>query len=190
MYDEETQSLWSHLLGKCMQGGLKGQELEIIPSVMTDWSSWKKLNPGTTVMNWPQRGPFRYDRRIYNARSLKKYVVGIKSGQKSKSYRFDLLKKNPLVNDSLSNRHFVIWFDSKSGGTWSFDRKTQDYELVFQLKDGLVIDQQTGSRWDLQKGVATSGPLKGQHLAPRIAIPSFAQAWDFFYPKSEKWDGK
>ena len=36
MLDQETKSLWSHILGQAMRGPLKGTRLEVIPSTMTD----------------------------------------------------------------------------------------------------------------------------------------------------------
>ena len=50
MIDQETESLWSHLLGECMKGPLKGETLEIIPSVMSDWKAWKQRYPETSVV--------------------------------------------------------------------------------------------------------------------------------------------
>ena len=35
MYDRQTKSLWSQLLGKAVQGPLKGTELDFLPSFQT-----------------------------------------------------------------------------------------------------------------------------------------------------------
>ena len=51
MYDVETRSLWSHLLGEAMAGPLKGTVLGQVPSVMVDWKTWKSRHPQTTVLN-------------------------------------------------------------------------------------------------------------------------------------------
>ena len=34
--DAETKSLWSHILGRAMQGPLEGETLEALPGLMTD----------------------------------------------------------------------------------------------------------------------------------------------------------
>ena len=49
MIDEETGSLWSHLLGEAMQGPLQGTQLEAVPSEMVTWESWRREHPQTTV---------------------------------------------------------------------------------------------------------------------------------------------
>lgn len=51
MIDEETRSLWSHLLGEAMQGPLNGTELKAIPYEMATWESWKRKHPETSVLN-------------------------------------------------------------------------------------------------------------------------------------------
>ena len=40
MQDRETGSSWSHILGTCLDGPAKGQELEKLPSVQTTWAKW------------------------------------------------------------------------------------------------------------------------------------------------------
>ena len=41
MIDQETGSHWSHLMGTAMKGPLKGEKLEVFPSTMTDWATWR-----------------------------------------------------------------------------------------------------------------------------------------------------
>ena len=64
MQDLETKSLWSHILGECMEGELKGQRLEIVPSSMTDWKSWKEQAPETTAVLM-SRTSKNYNRDFY-----------------------------------------------------------------------------------------------------------------------------
>ena len=64
MYDRETDSLWSHLLGEAMKGPLKGSELKQIPSVMTDWKTWRTQHPESTVL-WLSRTSHEYRREFY-----------------------------------------------------------------------------------------------------------------------------
>ena len=49
MYDLETKTLWSHILGEAMHGPLKGAKLEILDSSLVAWSSWSKSHPNTKV---------------------------------------------------------------------------------------------------------------------------------------------
>jgi len=50
MQDRETNSLWSHVTGECMEGELKGTKLEMIPMVQTTWAKWVAAHPETRVL--------------------------------------------------------------------------------------------------------------------------------------------
>ena len=48
--DVETGSEWPQLLGEALNGPLKGQSLQQIPSVWTAWKTWRTEHPDTTVL--------------------------------------------------------------------------------------------------------------------------------------------
>lgn len=50
MQDKETGSLWSHITGECLDGELKGAQLEMIPVVQTSWAEWSADHPNTRVL--------------------------------------------------------------------------------------------------------------------------------------------
>ena len=64
MRDLETESLWSHILGECMQGELKGKKLELIPAEMTTWKQWLADHPQTTVLDMSPTAK-RFDRECF-----------------------------------------------------------------------------------------------------------------------------
>ena len=47
MYDRQTNTLWSQLLGEAVEGPLKGTRLEFLPSWQTTWEDWKTQHPNT-----------------------------------------------------------------------------------------------------------------------------------------------
>ncbi len=53
MFDHETNSLWSTLLGEPVIGELAGSglRLESLPIVTTRWGEWRRKHPGTTVLS-------------------------------------------------------------------------------------------------------------------------------------------
>ncbi len=51
LYDYNTESLWSQLMGESVAGELKGVRLPQIPVHHTTWRAWQDLHPGTTVMS-------------------------------------------------------------------------------------------------------------------------------------------
>lgn len=57
MYDRETDSLWSHLLGAAVEGPLAGARLRLLTSAFTTWGAWRKSRPGTLVLS-PRLSPY------------------------------------------------------------------------------------------------------------------------------------
>ncbi|HEX9843473.1 MAG TPA: DUF3179 domain-containing (seleno)protein, partial [bacterium] len=73
---------------------------------------------------------------------------------------------------------------SRDVGTGAvFERAVQGRTLTFELREGALLDRETGTRWSLL-GRALDGPLQGQRLAPVVHGNHFAFAWLAFRPQS------
>jgi hypothetical protein len=83
------------------------------------------------------------------------------------------------TNSALGNS--IISVAEDVGATGVFNRKLQDETLTFAVKDGSIIDDQTGSTWNIA-GQAISGPLAGQSLTPVVHSDHFWFSWAAFYP--------
>jgi hypothetical protein len=182
MMDQETRSLWSHLLGEAKRGPLKGKRLEQIPSVMTDWESWRKEHPDGSVVVL-DRTHGAYTREFY-ARP-ERFVLGVVVDGQAKAWPFDLLQQTPARNDPVSGRPVLVAFDRTSVTARLYDRRFQERVLTFQMEGGKLTDQQTGSTWEPVSGRAVAGPLKGKYLTPLPAIVSYRKVWRAFHPQSE-----
>ncbi len=183
MRDTETGSLWSHILGECMRGELKGEVLEILPASMTTWADWKKHHPGSTVLHM-SRTVWNYDKSFYKDRS--KFVLGFHRAGQAKAYAFDGLEKQNIVQDHLGKDRILVVFDPESTRALLFDRRVAGKVLSFKdkLDDGALIDLDTGSRWNPWSGKAIEGKMKGQQMRMLPAIVSYRRAWERFHPKS------
>ncbi len=82
MVDQETGSLWSHLLGRAMSGPMKGTNLKTLPGLMTDWKTWRQMHPKTTVVTL-SRTSNDYRREFY--RQPERFVVGIADGNAARA---------------------------------------------------------------------------------------------------------
>jgi len=51
LYDRETHSLWSQILGQAISGKRKGQYLHMLPLQHTSWANWKENHPDTLVLS-------------------------------------------------------------------------------------------------------------------------------------------
>ena len=185
MSDVETGSLWSHLLGKAMDGELKGKTLDTVPSVITSWEDWKSIHPETSVMIWPQDKGKQYTTSFFQQKNRNTFGIGYVDGETAKCYSCRKLTLNPLVNDTVANNPILILFDQPTGAAWCYDRTVDDKVLVFESKDDQYFDTETHSSWDLRTGVATDGPMKGTQLNPRVVIPTYESAWRMFHPETE-----
>ena len=64
-----------------------------------------------------------------------------------------------------------------------YDPNLDGEKLTFEYRNGVVVDTQTGSEWNIF-GEAVSGPLSGQSLRPVIHANHFWFAWRVFYPET------
>jgi len=189
MIDKETGSLWSHLLGEAMRGPLEGEVLETIPSVMTDWKSWKEKYPQSTVVAMTRKS-LEYTKLQFltptdeHGRAL---LIGLANRETSRAWILDELKNNPVLNDDFAESPLVIVYDSQNDTTVLHGRKIDDQVLTFRLEKDELIDDQTNSRWDLLTGEAVSGKLKGKTLQKLPGIISYDFAWKNFHPESTYW---
>ena len=181
MYDKETGSLWSHILGEAKQGRLRGKKLEQIPSVMTDWDTWRRRHPDSTVVML-SRTSSEYRREFY--RSPEQFVLGIVTEGEAKAWTFDLLSRTPALNEKLNRVPILIAFDRVSVTARLYDRTVNGQMLTFQSDGARLKDQETGSTWETITGKAVTGPLAGQYLKAMPAIVSYRHVWLKFHPES------
>ena len=65
------------------------------------------------------------------------------------------------------------------GSTGIFEPFTDGRKLTFTLRGDEVVDEETGSTWNIF-GLAVDGPLKGTQLAPVVHANHFWFAWAAF----------
>lgn len=185
MRDLETGSLWSHILGRAMDGPLKGQTLEILPAVISSWKSWKRDYPETTAFIMPRK---TLEFETSTLEEPGRYVFGVRVGGVAKAWFYEFLRENPIFQDSLNGVPLLVVHDEKSMSTRIWSRISGQQVLEFTLADdpgrGSLpqMVSSDGSIWDTNSGMAVAGPSLGHHLTPVQGIISYAQAWKFFFP--------
>ena len=110
------------------------------------------------------------------------HVLTIEIAGEAVAYPFSGLRQTPVIDDTVGGRAIVVL---STGGTLSpfagttaapkrpvgstgvFDPVADGLSLTFTASDGVIIDEQTGSAWNIQ-GEALSGPLAGTRLAPVV----------------------
>lgn len=196
MGDRETGSEWSHILGEALAGKMKGTTLEIIPSVMTNWGAWLSEHPDTTATMISKTATEFTTEMIRE--HPEGFGLGLVHDGKARFWRFDRLAAVPVVNDRAQDLEMVVYYDASKHTPYAWERTISvdasadasvatPMVLEFVATDTGVRDKQTDSLWDLKRGLATSGKLKGQQLRPVPAIVSYTAAWERFHPESANW---
>lgn len=202
MYDRQTESLWSQLLGEAVQGELIGTKLDFVPSVMMTWAEWKERYPETQALDKGGRrggrdsyasyyassspgviGETRQDDRLYT----KEFVVGVELAEAVKAYPFSALDTaGGVINDTVNGRALVIAFDPQSTASAVYDRTAAGQTLTFEATGTPLIlqDAETGSTWDALSGSATGGPLAGEQLQRLKSTRSFWFGWKDIHPNT------
>ena len=213
MWDDQTQSLWQQLTGEGIVGAHTGTLLDIVPSQLVGYEAFKEQYPQGEVLSTQGRfygsnpyvsydsspRPFLFfgtpDARLFATER----VLGAAIKGASVAYPFAALSEEIVINDSLADLDVVaLWqpgavsaLDAASidssrdvGMAALFDRKVEGRALTFKVEDGDIVDEETGSNWNIF-GSAVAGELEGTQLQPINAFPHFWFAWAAFYPDTE-----
>lgn len=205
-YDRKTNSNWSQMLLKSVNGSLSGTEVSNFQVIETTWKTWKEMFPNSKVISTSTGFNRNYSSYPYgdyrtNHNSLlfsiepddgriprKERVLGIIKEGKSKVYRFSSLSTaNGIIEDVFKGESLVIAGDAQKNIMVAFENKLPDNSIpTFTLDNsgsGLLKDQ-FGNIWDVF-GVAVSGPLTGQILKSPQFIIGYWMAFGSFYPNAE-----
>ena len=199
MFDRQTDSLWSQFLGEAVKGPLEGERLALVPSQLTRWGSWIEEFPDTLLLDRrPGRSGFfdgyqtYYDTRdagVFGETNKdkrltpKELVIGLDQGQSPVAYAVSDLKDEKVINDTHEGEAIVVTLDPKTTASAAFRREVGSRVLTFSSLDSQTMqDEETGSTWSAQRGVALEGPLAGTELAQLSSFASFWFAWTDFHP--------
>ena len=145
LYDRNSESLWSQILGKAVAGKLKGTILRQIPVTHTSWKDWVKHHPDTLVLSRdtgfrrnyrdsPYSG-YEKSRRLYFKVSHKspanyhpkERVIGVEIDGRFKAYPYRELSKNGKseFTDSFAGSNLKIYWneEAQSGSVTNIDGK-------------------------------------------------------------------
>jgi len=187
MGDSKTGTLWSQLLGDCIEGELKGESLEALPCDMVTWQAWRREHPDTTVLDM-SRTSKNYSKEYYESRGgPAQFCVGTLVDYEPHHCTFATLKKQPLLNLEIDDEELLLTFDAESTSARLFSRTLDERVLTFAAgKNGLISDEQTSSSWNRMTGIAVDGPLKGKQLDHRVGIMSYTKKWKDLHPESKE----
>ena len=92
-----------------------------------------------------------------------------------------------VINDTLGETPIFVWAAVEN--FHAYIRRVDGQTMTFYLdEEGALRDRETGSTWDVTRGLATDGPLRGEGLQPVPAVSAFDWAWRDFYPESQLYE--
>ncbi len=180
-YDHKSNSIWAQPWGRAIAGELKGVQLNLIASQMTTWGEWKQLHPDSLAMINDYERLASFKLAFWDG-----FVVGINLAGEDKAYYFKDLRNAGLVNDELAATPIVLWATENSYAAYS--RLVDGQELTFSVQNGIMVDDQTGTKWEGALGLAIEGPLAGSLLQGIPSSSSYDWGWFDFYPESLLFD--
>lgn len=136
--DLQTNSRWSQLGHKSIQGTLQDEPLAVVASIQTTWKHWRKMHPDTLVVavTEPQGSTFMYrhpepagdgqwgtvDAGSPEALDRFELVLGIQSSGSVKAYPFSQLACLPQpVTDRVGDRRVTVHFHAAAPAAWATD---------------------------------------------------------------------
>ncbi len=184
-WDHQTNSVWSQPWGRAIAGSLKGTELELIPSQLVPWRTWRQAHPDTLALK-VEGG------RLRREGFFDGYVIGVSLGDSATAFPYDLAAQTRVINDTVGPYPVVVVVNPDTRAVFVALRQAGDDArvLTFVERDGVVQDQETGSTWQMDRGVAVDGPLTRQILRTVPYIPAFPEAWRDFCPNSRWYEGE
>ena len=198
--DATTKSWWRQSTGECIAGPLKGYRLTEIKSEQLTLSVWSRKHPATLVLQADSMYKQKFEKmdtydkgkskgaltkRDTASWNLKSWVLGVERGANSKTYDWNLLTKQRLIEDHLGQNSILILLENDTASFHAYNRIVGGQELHFQKTSDVIIDLNTGSYWNFD-GICINGKLKGSVLQQVNCYQEFLHSWEFFHPKSER----
>ncbi len=176
MYDRETESLWTQVDGRAIEGPRTGERLSHVPSTFTSWGEWRAAHPDTLVLEKPTDirdfEHSRYDAYLADPERLflpelseglggigpKDVVFGLRLGEHQTAVAEAVLQEATVINAVLGKLP-VAWVRFPSTGrVVAVNRKLSGSLLLLGAVDGAsagregeVRDVLTGRVWHVDQ---------------------------------------
>lgn len=208
-YDRATDSNWSQLLLKSVNGSLSGQKAETYNLVETTWETWEKMYPASKVVSkntgysrsygsYPY-GSYRENESLIfpvsnsdNRLHAKERVLAIIKDENARAFTFDeLAESNNIIINNFSGNEIVVAGSQQDNLMVAFQTETEDGTgMSFQIIKNqlpLILTDNEGNNWDIF-GRAVAGPRQGERLKTIPYMMGYWFSFAAFYPDIELYD--
>lgn len=203
-YDRATDSNWSQLLLKAVNGPAIGEKAKTYSLIETTWGTWKKMYPNTRVVSrntgfnrdygrYPY-GDYRTNQnfilfpvsRVDNRLPAKERVLGVILEDKLKVYSIELFNdQNLVIEDQFEGKDLVVIGNKSANFIVAFENSLNAGKRTFtaiQNKLPTIMNDDLGNEYDVA-GRVVSGPDTGKSLKEVPRMMSYWFSWASFYPE-------
>jgi len=135
LYDRETESLWSQIMGQAVSGPQLGKKLDQIILSHTTWQDWLQRYPHTKVLSTDTGYKRNYNQSPYigyadssklwfpvavtdDRYHAKEWILGVSVNGVYKAYPFaELRRTKGVVHDKLDGVEIEVRFDAENNTT-------------------------------------------------------------------------
>lgn len=203
LFDRLTNSNWSQILLKSVNGSLIGQKPEINKVVETNWFIWISMYPETKVLStdtgfsrsygvYPY-GDYRTNNdylifplsRDDNRLPRKERVHAIITNESAKAYRFNSFSGGKVIRDVFQEKELLLVGGNETIVSFELDSELSllEFEYVFNGSEAYFKDNE-GSEWNVF-GEAISGPRTGQTIKSTDSFIAYWFSIGAIYPNAE-----
>jgi len=171
MFDEETDSLWSQILGEALHGKAKGERLDMLPAVFVGFGTWKRKHPKTKVLDLElvraRSWHFTTDDldagfSMQRGRKLE-LGIGLRHGKDTLLVPMSLLHKKQRIETSVAGIPLELVWDAKEKAAFVYRMPKQEAPSP--------------------RAAPKSRPLPQPNREPFPYLPTYLSAWKRYYPK-------
>lgn len=132
-------------------------------------------------------------------------VLTVELNGEAVAYPYETLQKVHVVDDSVGGEPIAVFWEAGTasafpeggaasgyrdvGAANAFRRRLDGRELTFRFEDEAIVDEETGSQWNVL-GAAISGELTGARLEAVVSVNHFWFSWAAFKPETRVYKAK
>ena len=208
-YDRLTDSNWSQMYNKCVNGSLSGRQPEFFNLTQMTFGALKKAFPNAEVTTSNTGHNRRYGLYPYgsyrtNSSTLfpisntddrlhpKDLVRGVEVNGKFKAYGFSETESKFVIKDTFEGEEVVVYGDKERGILVSFlaeeiDGTPLEFTPFGSSSSEVIFIDQLGNQWNMF-GRAVQGPNAGLRMEVPYSYIGYWLAWATFYPGIELYE--
>lgn len=176
MFDHATGSVWSQISGEALLGPRAGERLELLPSTLTDWGTWRREHPETLALD-ADGGSSGFDvDATYIAVEIDGQAIGVPVVD---------LRKAGVANIEVAGVPIAVVAEPAAGGWWAvYSRRLDERVVTLDLEGDTLVEVDGPGRWGGVRGLPEESeerldPLGALTISPSDFVAHFpdGQVW-------------